>query len=500
MAHALPPKQSTGPVIVVVFEGIPESSLLRAPDDLDAARFPGFAALATHSTWVRGTTTVATRALDAVPAILTGRYPTVERTLPIHANHPINLLTLLADRYRINDYQSTTLLLPPERAGERLPGTTDPQVAEIRELRKDTNRPKKRPEKIRRFSGSIAHQHRLSTLKGMGSVHFLHVLFPEAPWRFTADGTRYRPDRFHGSFAEIWSEEAWWTESAFRRHILQLQLVDRLLGELIAGLAHERLFDDSLLVVTSAFGAGFWPGQSRRSAEPNSHPEDVLSVPLFVKRPGQREGAVIRRVSETVDILPTILGALGEKLPEALDGCALFDARCPRRTKRTTLLSSGQGDRRIAHFENDIVLRRETLDRKLALTGVGNDTDPMFRFGPYAGLVGRKLDTLEVGTQSAGLVRSHRQGPRWSRGERGPRFVGLLEPATPGEPTPHVAFAFGGRIVTVVPAPHDRNRGRVLVALLPEPGPDRPPEPIALLRVEGDPASPRLSPLALEER
>ena len=69
-----------------------------------------------------------------------------------------------------------------------------------------------------------------------------------------------------------------------------------------------------------------------------------------------------------------------------------------------------------------------------------------------------------------------------------------------GEPTRHVAFAFGGRIVTVVPAPHDRNRGRVLVALLPEPGPDRPPEPIALLRVEGDPASPRLSPLALEER
>src|SRR2546430_8556651 len=51
---------------------------------------------------------------------------------------------------------------------------------------------------------------------------------------------------------------------------------------------------------------------------------DLAPVPLFVKRPWQRGGAVDDGSARSIDIVPTIADALGIKVPWHLDGESLF--------------------------------------------------------------------------------------------------------------------------------------------------------------------------------
>ena len=89
----------------------------------------------------------------------------------------------------------------------------------------------------------------------------------------------------------MWSDEPWWAEESQRRHIHQVRFADLLLGELLDRLRADSLYERSLLIVMSSYGQGFWPSSSRLSSNRTEHPEDVLGVPLFIKRPNQK-GAI----------------------------------------------------------------------------------------------------------------------------------------------------------------------------------------------------------------
>src|SRR4029078_741624 len=54
-------------------------------------------------------------------------------------------------------------------------------------------------------------------------------------------------------------------------------------------------------------------------------------IPLFVKYPRQRKGAVDSRAARTVDVLPTIADVLGIRMPWHVDGNSLLGAPVPRR-------------------------------------------------------------------------------------------------------------------------------------------------------------------------
>ena len=77
----------SAPVVMVVFDELPVSSLLRPDGEIDTGRYPSFAALARGSTWFRRTATVHPNSEHAVPAVLTGRWPSADR-LPIAADTP----------------------------------------------------------------------------------------------------------------------------------------------------------------------------------------------------------------------------------------------------------------------------------------------------------------------------------------------------------------------------------------------------------------------------
>ena len=72
----VPPTEvhSDTPVVLIVLDELPTSSLLNEEGKIDAEMFPNFAELAEGSVWFRNATTVVTVTELAIPAILTGRY------------------------------------------------------------------------------------------------------------------------------------------------------------------------------------------------------------------------------------------------------------------------------------------------------------------------------------------------------------------------------------------------------------------------------------------
>ena len=111
---------ATPPVVIVIFDQLPLISLLDADGRIDPALYPHFAALASESTWFRNASAVAEYTSFALPAILTGNYPERGR-LPVAADYPENLFTLLGGRYRLHVQEPLTelcpaALCPPRRA------------------------------------------------------------------------------------------------------------------------------------------------------------------------------------------------------------------------------------------------------------------------------------------------------------------------------------------------------------------------------------------------
>ena len=117
------------PIVFVVLDEFPTTSLMDGEEQIDAERYPSFAALARDATWYRRATTVAESTYDALPAVLTGRYPRPGR-LPHAVDHPHSLFTLLAGTYEMHTAGALTqlcaveLCIPDDDRGawERLPG------------------------------------------------------------------------------------------------------------------------------------------------------------------------------------------------------------------------------------------------------------------------------------------------------------------------------------------------------------------------------------------
>src|SRR3954451_3151024 len=108
-AHDGPPPKP--PIVFVVFDAFPESMLMEPGGGLDSGRFPGFARLASDSTWYRNATTVHDSTIKSIPAMLDGRWPSNARQ-PLIGDHPVNLFTLLRPSYRVWADEEGTELCP----------------------------------------------------------------------------------------------------------------------------------------------------------------------------------------------------------------------------------------------------------------------------------------------------------------------------------------------------------------------------------------------------
>ena len=155
-------------------------------------------------------------------------------------------------------------------------------------------------------------------------LHYLHTLLPHVPWRFRPDGSTYADIALPGYFSR-WGEDPGQARFGQQRHLLQLGLADRLLGEYLDRLEAIGDFDRATVIVAADHGISFVPGErSRGIGEANVG--GIASVPLLYKEPGQRTGTVQHQPVQLIDIVPTIAAQLRLDPPWTFDGRDMFAA------------------------------------------------------------------------------------------------------------------------------------------------------------------------------
>ena len=102
-----------GPVVLLVLDELPAATFMRADGSLNAERYPGFAELASVSTWFRNASSQYNLTHRAVPSILDGNLADPD-DLPTYADHPRNLFSLLGGVVPVRRYESVTDMCPPE--------------------------------------------------------------------------------------------------------------------------------------------------------------------------------------------------------------------------------------------------------------------------------------------------------------------------------------------------------------------------------------------------
>ena len=354
------PRSST-PIVQIVLDELPQTTLADARGRIDAELFPNFARLARESTWYRNATTVDDLTTEAIPAQLTGEQPE-PGSLPTTRDHPRSLFTLFEGSHELTVVEPITDLCPervcekpragmvdrlrslrsdlevvaqhlllPEDLRDRLPaidnvweGFGTGSITGAGELRGGRNLKRGVLARLARDDATAGFQRVIAALDTQGTrppLVFVHSTLPHAGWRFLPDGRHYPIEgkEFPGLASKGWIGPQWQADQAFQRHVLQVQYTDRLVGALLDKLRARGLFDDAVVVVTADHGAAFISGQPRRPAN-RANIGVIAPVPFFVKLPGQRAGRVEDTAVRTIDVLPTIAAAAGVALPWKPDG------------------------------------------------------------------------------------------------------------------------------------------------------------------------------------
>jgi Sulfatase len=431
--------RSRTPVVMVVFDELPATSLMDSRDRIDARRFPAFAAFASDATWYRNATTVAGRTTEAVPAMLTGRRPR-EGDLPIASDHPQSLFTLLSRSHRLSVIEPITDVCPPDLCSEDRPGMAN----RLRDLASDLRvvsghlllpddldedlppidrdwqgfeneaiGPRANREQRMRFIeevferlGSDDPPERFEqTIEAVGEpgarppLIFLHTSIPHIPWHYLPDGTLYETGvSLPGVVDGTWIGPQWLADQGFQRHLLQTEFADRLLGRLMRALEDAGLYDRALVVVAADHGVSFRAGDRRRRPTPtNVH--DVANLPLLIKTPGQDTARVVDTAVRTIDILPTIARELGLRLPEPVDGVPA-DERTADPTQEVDVPDSWE--KGTTTIFGTFLRQREQRRRyeRSLLEPAGYDA---FAMGPRPELVGRRVGAAPAGEGRARL-------------------------------------------------------------------------------------------------
>jgi hypothetical protein len=421
------------PVVLLILDELPLFSLLDGDHRIDAARFPSFARLAHDATWFRGASSVGTATSLAVPAILTGRRPQGPGPPTAHA-YPQNLFRLLAGSHELRVIESVTKLCPREACealevetmSERwrslaadleivylhlvLPAAWRQGLPPIDQGWRDFGQsdavgpdddawaPPSKSEVPHRFARFLASFEPSEGASGGRPVaHVLHLVLPHVPWCYLPSGRRYRfpggwivPEGLRGS---DWLNQDWPTVLGWQRHLAQTVYADQLLGQLLDTLEARGLYDRAVVAVVADHGASFIAGQPRRAPTLDSYPE-ILSVPLFVKLPGQRAGSIDNRNVETIDLLPTVAAAAGVGVPWPVDGHDLFALEFPARPAKIAM-HAGAGPLAGSHtYPADLLSHDAQLRRRLGLFGTGPAYPTLFLVGPHADLIGRLVTSV----------------------------------------------------------------------------------------------------------
>ena len=448
------------PVTMIVFDELAGFALNGRDGRIDASRFPNFARLARDATWYRNATTVADFTERAVPALLTGDR-SEKGALPIAADHPDSLFTLLGGRYSFDVTEPVTDLCPqrlcPDEASERKPASerrrelvSDLSLVSLHLLLPDSltsglaavdrsfgdfrsgdGSPAQVavPASAARGQGALAAlEHRAEIVRDFERgldraprkrhLAFFHLELPHSPYEFLPSGQRYPQTlpKLPGLLSEdqpvggAWDDDPALARHGLERYLLQAGYADRVLGDILDRLERRGLYDRGMVVVLADHGASFVPGTPHRAAR-RSNLASIAGIPLLIKSPGQRRGGVDESNVDITDVLPTMADRLGVRLPWRTDGHSATDAR-PGGSIR---LQPHYGNGDLWSSFADFVEQRDELVRRMdAFFAPG--ADGLYRGGVAGDLVGADIrdrvtatrGTLEL--DAGGLLAEVRPG------------------------------------------------------------------------------------------
>jgi hypothetical protein len=415
------------PIVVVLLDELPSTTLVDANDELDTKRYPGFAELARNATWFKNAYTVYDSTERAQPAIMDGDLPAKDRQ-PISSDHPNSIFSLFAKSHRMNVSEEATSVCsrdlckdthPEESYGDRIESMTEDlglvwlHVVSPPNIENDLTSVS---ENWGNFGGSgdeasvsagSAKASTRSNLNGGRAVrfqewidkivpgrrpalNFKHTLMPHVPWQYLPSGKRYRkaPNDAIPGLSNQSYQDTGQLGVLLQRHFLQTGFADLELQHLWKHLKDDGLWDDSLIVVAADHGVAFPHARERRRLTRKTAAE-IAPVPLFIKAPNQEKGKVDDAWVETIDILPTIFDILNLDPRVKMDGKSAFSDEVQNRKELRILIRNTFDVLRIPadDFTRE---RRAIIARNQRLFGSGADgPGRLYEIGPHPELIGQ---------------------------------------------------------------------------------------------------------------
>ena len=429
-----------GPVLVVVLDEFPLTSLLRPDGSINDTRYPNLAALAEQATWFRNAASESRTTFVSVPTILTG-VRARDDDLPFVGDHPRNYFTLFGSRYPVNRYELVTDLCPPavcapERGQSLRQALEDASVVyrhrvfpeEWREGLPDIEHswgnfggdvgaedaalattvpttptgspdPMARMKRVPATDGGAVGQagallRQIDLIGAEPSINMIHVQLPHHPYNLTPWGGVDTDTWIPSAVPRTASDPGY--EFIFRElrglQAMQVGAVDGMIGQLLAHLEDTGAWDDATVVVTSDHGVDITPpGFTRKPSDDNL--DELFRIPLFIKAPGQTAGQVRDDPASTVDVLPSLVDLLGIDADWTFEGHSLFDGSEPKIDRFLT---------------SDVQAGFEVAGRQAAMFPRGEGWDDLAAVGEGEDLVGRAVADYQVGAPSELAVRFDR--------------------------------------------------------------------------------------------
>ncbi len=421
----------SGPVVVIVLDEFPATTIMRADGSLNTDRYPGFAELAGVTTWYRNASSQYNLTHRAVPMILTGTLGD-DDDLPTYQDHPRSLFTLLGSVAPVRRYESVTDMCPPSVCdppprqplsqaiedasvvyGHRvLPSSLRDELPAIDNSwgaygaqddrggatsdQPDDSGESHIEQAYSRWTGLSADERsprgqaqvlhaETEAIDATPSVHFVHVALPHRPWVLSRSGlaTSYSPELITDPSAPGYEFGA---RLDAQLHAMQVGAVDRMVGDLVDHLQSLATWDQTLLVVTSDHGTNLTPPDIGRMKVTDANREEVYRVPLFIKAPGQTDGEIRDDSVQTIDVLPSIVDLLGAHVDWEFDGHSLYDGSAAH----TAPLVSPEVSAAI-----------EIAARRAEEFPYGDDWTALAAVGENGDLVGHDASEFTVGEPSA---------------------------------------------------------------------------------------------------
>ena len=411
-------------VLQIVFDEFPLYALLSADGTINAERYPGFAALASESTWYRNNVAESNFTHQAVPAVLASAVPQQEGG-PFLSQYPKNIFTLYAGKASVGGIEPVTSLCPKSVCRGPKEVNAIFEYERFKRFMRDATYvygQRVLPPALRRYVPSIE-----GTWGGFGAVankfkeqfdvgalsqvdavlngtqayvdddqqrvQVVHALVPHAPWRITPDN-RIAPLSPSISTSNPESEDG--VRDTYQTFLYQVAAADELIVNVMAKLKESGKWENTMLVVTADHGISFVPTLPQRHTDftETETVSDIYRIPTFIKYPKQATGIVSDCAMSNLDLLPTIVETTGTTTSWTFGGKSVAQS-CPRNRVREVVSATGETTVLSGGFEEV----RDRLSYYSEMVSNDGSIRRVAAIGSSAELIGRPISSNVINTE-----------------------------------------------------------------------------------------------------